>query len=75
MLQELSTSIRQLARGAVWSTNARRAEPLVRVGDGSAEALAVAQSDIAMLRGVTLAAADVAHCTCPEACERDHANE
>ena len=75
MLQELSASIRQLARGAVWNTSGRRAEPLVRIGDGSAEALAVAQGDIAMLRGVTLAAADVADCTCPDACERDHANE
>ena len=34
-----------------------------------------AQRDIGMLRGVTPAAADTAECTCPEPCERDHANE
>ena len=33
------------------------------------------QSEIGMLRGVTAAAADVSECTCPEQCERDHANE
>ncbi|CAN5771417.1 hypothetical protein BH23CHL7_BH23CHL7_05640 [soil metagenome] len=30
---------------------------------------------IASLRGISDAAADVAECTCPEPCERDHANE
>lgn len=74
MLQQLSTSIRHLARGATWSAN-RSSEPWVRVGDGWADAVSVAQGDIAMLRGVTIAAADVADCTCPDACERDHANE
>jgi hypothetical protein len=31
--------------------------------------------DIGPLRGVTETAADLAPCTCPEPCERDHANE
>jgi hypothetical protein len=31
--------------------------------------------DIGALRGVTEAAADLAECTCPGPCERDHANE
>ena len=31
--------------------------------------------DVGALRGVTGASADVAECTCPEHCERDHANE
>jgi hypothetical protein len=33
------------------------------------------QAEIGSLRGVTAAAADVSECTCPESCERDHANE
>ena len=33
------------------------------------------QDEINSLRGVTPAAADVNECTCPEPCERDHANE
>ena len=49
--------------------------PLVRLGDGTDAPVAVAHSDIASLRGVTDAAADVSECTCPEPCERDHANE
>ena len=32
-------------------------------------------SDVGALRGVTDAAADLAPCTCPGPCERDHANE
>ncbi len=31
--------------------------------------------DIGALRGVSEASADLAPCTCPEPCERDHANE
>ncbi len=56
---------------------ARRSRlPLVRIGqEGSADAVAVAHTDIGMLRGVTSAAADTSACTCPDACERDHANE
>jgi hypothetical protein len=48
---------------------------LVRLGDGSDAPVAVAQTDIASLRGVTDSAADVSECTCPDPCERDHANE
>jgi hypothetical protein len=33
------------------------------------------QAEMGSLRGVTVAAADVNECTCPEPCERDHANE
>ena len=49
--------------------------PLVRVDDVKDATLAVAHTDIASLRGVTDSAADVSECTCPEPCERDHANE
>jgi hypothetical protein len=31
--------------------------------------------DVGALRGVSEASADLAPCTCPEPCERDHANE
>ena len=31
--------------------------------------------DVGALRGLTDATADLAECTCPEPCERDHANE
>ena len=31
--------------------------------------------DVGALRGVSDASADLAPCTCPEPCERDHANE
>ena len=73
MLQELTTSVRRWAR-LVGDSNSERA-PLVRVGATSDDAVAEAQTDIGMLRGVTVAAADTAECTCPEPCERDHANE
>jgi len=49
--------------------------PLVRLDDTAEAPLTVAHTDIASLRGVTDAAADVSECTCPEPCERDHANE
>ena len=73
MLQQLTASVRRFTapvrgRGA--------AAPLVRLGDDVDDhRVATAHSDIAMLRGVTNATADVAECTCPEPCERDHANE
>jgi hypothetical protein len=51
-----------------------REVPLVRL-EGEDAPVAVAQTDIASLRGVTDSAADVSECTCPEPCERDHANE
>ena len=71
MLQELTASVRRWAGLPPASTH----NPLVRVGDTSADAVLVAQADIGMLRGVTPAAADTAECACPESCERDHANE
>ena len=75
MLDQLSMSVRRLTRNAIPVANRRLSVPNVRFGDGSVESVTVAQGDMAMLRGVTVAAADVAACTCPEACERDHANE
>ena len=70
MLQELTTSVRRWAGIATHSK-----QPLVRVGDGPSDATHLAQQDIGSLRGVSDAAADQAPCTCPEPCERDHANE
>jgi hypothetical protein len=71
MFQQLTASVRR------WTspTPNGRDLSLVRLGDGSDAPTAVAQTDIASLRGVTDAAADVSECTCPEPCERDHANE
>jgi hypothetical protein len=74
MLQQLTASVRRLTTTIPRGGNAS-ATPLVRLGDGSDAPVAVAQTDIGMLRGVTDAAADVSECTCPEQCERDHANE
>ena len=73
MLQELTTSVRRWAR-LVGDSDTDRA-PLVRVASTSDDAVGEAHTDIGMLRGVTPAAADTAECTCPEPCERDHANE
>jgi hypothetical protein len=75
MLDQLTVSVRRLARSGLPGAAKRLSVPLVRVSAGHNQVLAVAQGDIAMLRGVTDAAADVADCTCPDACERDHANE
>lgn len=72
MLDQLTASVRRWTGG---SSGSRQPAPLVRLGDGEDHPVAVAQTDIGMLRGVTTAAADVAECTCPEPCERDHANE
>ena len=72
MLQELTTSVRRWAR---FSAGGSEPAPLVRLGETPDDAVAAAQTDIGMLRGVTPAAADTAECTCPEPCERDHANE
>lgn len=74
MFEPLSESVRRFVSASP-SEGDRLSEPLVRLGDGSDQPVAVAQSDIGMLRGVSDAAADVAECTCPEPCERDHANE
>ncbi len=70
MLQQLTDSVRR------WTNPIpRERDSLVRLGDGTDAPVAVAHQDIASLRGVTDAAADVSECTCPEPCERDHANE
>ena len=74
MLNQLTASVRRL-KTASFPLGRGSAAPLVRVGDGSDDAVAVAQTDIGMLRGVTTAAADQSECACPEDCERDHANE
>lgn len=72
MLEQLTSSVRRLTA----SSRGREIQPLVRLGDGSEDhPVHVAHGDLAMLRGVTDAAADVNECTCPEPCERDHANE
>jgi hypothetical protein len=73
MFNELTASVRRWAGLPViqHSTPA----PLVRLGATPDEALALAQTDIGSLRGITPAAADTAACTCPDSCERDHANE
>lgn len=73
MLHEITASVRRWA-GLPAQTDAPR-QPLVRLGDEPHEAVSTAQTDIGSLRGVTPAAADTAECTCPEPCERDHANE
>ena len=70
MLQQLTDSVRRFTNG-----RGQPMAPLVGMGDGVEHPVVAAQSDIGMLRGVTDAAADVAECTCPEPCERDHANE
>ena len=73
MLQQLTASVRRFT-APVRGRSA--AAPLVRLGNGTeAHPVHMAHSDIAMLRGVTNATADVAQCTCPDSCERDHANE
>jgi hypothetical protein len=73
MFQELTASVRR--RVGMAGSSATDATPLVRVGETPGDAVVVAQTDIGMLRGVTPSAADTAQCACPEACERDHANE
>jgi len=67
VLEQLTASVR------------RRAATLIHGDQSDDSALAhpvlVRQAEIDSLRGVTPAAADVSECTCPEPCERDHANE
>jgi hypothetical protein len=72
MLEQLTTSIR---RRAV-ETLDPRGEFALRNADVMADHPVVTrQNELDSLRGVTTAAADTAPCACPEACERDHANE
>jgi hypothetical protein len=74
MLTHLTASVRRWTNPLI--LRGSDAAPLVRLADGSEDpATHVAQTDIGMLRGVTSSAADVSECTCPEPCERDHANE
>ena len=71
MLQQLTLSMRRQA-AALFDrrADARPAElPLVD------DPVLARQAEIGSLRGVTPAAADTSECTCPEPCERDHANE
>ena len=70
MLEQLTDSVRRKV-----GLGGSKAEPLVRHGDSPTDVVDTAQTDIGMLRGVTDASADIADCTCPEPCERDHANE
>ena len=71
MLQQLTVSVRRRAAALI--------HPGAGAGQSSDSAIAhpvlVRQAEIDSLRGVTPAAADVSECTCPEPCERDHANE
>ena len=73
MFQQLSASVRRFTAPVVRGRSS--AAPLVRLGEGTDHPVHLAHSDIAMLRGVTNASADVTECACPEQCERDHANE
>jgi hypothetical protein len=74
MLHQLTASVRRFTAGSL--PRGTDAAPLVRLADGSEDhPVAVANSDIGMLRGVSTSAADVSECVCPESCERDHANE
>jgi hypothetical protein len=70
MLQELTASVRRWAGLPVTDSPA-----LARLGDKPANAVLVPQTDVESLRGVTSSAADQQPCSCPDACERDHANE
>ena len=72
MLEQLTASVRRWTNATI---PPGREMSLVRMGDGSDAPMAVAHADLATLRGVTDAAADVSECMCPEHCERDHANE
>ncbi|HEY8134785.1 MAG TPA: hypothetical protein VIF08_02005 [Candidatus Limnocylindrales bacterium] len=71
MLQQLTVTLRRRAAAFMnqghdggQNTDSALAHPVL-----------VRQAEIDSLRGVTPAAADVSECTCPEPCERDHANE
>jgi hypothetical protein len=70
VLQELTTSVRRRAAALI---NPDITSPTA--DSAIAHPVLVRQAEIDSLRGVTPAAADVSECTCPEQCERDHANE
>ncbi len=71
MIQQLTLSVRRQAAALFGdrpdSHSAKDARP--------DDPVLARQAEIGSLRGVTPAAADVSECTCPEPCERDHANE
>lgn len=70
MLSQLTVSMRRRAAALINPGNASPSS------DSALEHPVLArQAEIDSLRGVTPAAADVSACTCPEPCERDHANE
>jgi hypothetical protein len=71
VLQELTHSVRRRAAALLnpdYQTD-KSTDPAI------AHPVLVRQAELDSLRGVTPAAADVSECTCPEPCERDHANE
>ena len=70
MLHEFTASVRRWV-GLPTVSN----PPLTRLGESPAPAVLVPQTEIESLRGVSAAAADQQPCACPDACERDHANE
>jgi hypothetical protein len=69
MIHELTSTVRR------WAGLPTDTPPLVRIGETPEKALDLAHRDLGSLRGLTPAAADQQPCTCPEPCERDHANE
>jgi hypothetical protein len=70
VLQQLTSARRQAA--ALFNRHFDARSP---VDAGLDDPVVARQAEIGSLRGVTPAAADVSECTCPEPCERDHANE
>lgn len=70
MLQELTLSVRRRAAALIDPDVPSQTNEVAL-----AHPVLVRQAEIDSLRGVTPAAADVSECTCPETCERDHANE
>jgi hypothetical protein len=70
VLQELTHSVRRRAAALI-----NRGYDSNRSDSAIAHPVLVRQAELDSLRGVTPAAADVSECTCPEPCERDHANE
>ncbi len=74
MLDQITASFRRWT-GSFLPGAGSAGQSLVRLGNGPDNAVSLAQRDIGSLRGVTMAAADTSACACPDACERDHANE
>jgi hypothetical protein len=71
VLQQLSFTVRRRAAALI---NPRHDQ--TETDDSAiAHPVLARHAELDSLRGVTPAAADVSECTCPEPCERDHANE